>query len=282
MMMSPLSLEEINLMDMSYHWKVSPQRPFSALNMKIALWNIRGACSDKFMRHAWDIIQKHKPSIIIFLETKCDERRGLQVKQRLSFTDYKVMNPRGKRRGIWLLWKPPVDLILFTDNDANYFHGLFRFSPTSPEVLLTGIHAPSTSTPKSRLWRDMQDSLPPPTTPWMIVGDLNEVTSQSEKHDGRKFRQGQCHDFTNFQDNAGMIDLGFQGNPFTWTNGREGAAVIRERLDRAITNTKWLEAFPKTKVMHLTRTYSDHCPILVNLVCDSPSHGNYPFRCKEV
>ncbi|KAL2904687.1 Catalase-peroxidase [Bienertia sinuspersici] len=298
-MMSPLSLEDINLMDMSSHWKawdyiyiplnpsdgvhpqVSPQRPFPTLTMKIALWNIRGASSDEFMPHACDIINKHRPSIFIFLETKCDDKRAFQVKRRLNFTDYKVVNPRGKRGGIWIFWNPPVDLILFSDNDVDYFHGLFRFSPTSPEALVTGMHAPSVSSVRHRLWRDMQANLPPPTTPWMVLDDLNEVTCTNEKLGGNQFKHGQCQDFNNFEDNAGMIDLGFQGNPFTWTNGREGAAVIRERLDRAIANTKWLEAFPKTKVMHLTRTYSDHYPILVNLDSDNIKHGNYPFRCKE-
>ncbi|KAL2906857.1 hypothetical protein RDABS01_005567 [Bienertia sinuspersici] len=282
-MMSPLSLEDINLMDMSSHWKawdyiyiplnpsdgvhpqVSPQRPFPTINMKIALWNIRGqAVMNSCHMH-----------------TKCDDKRAFHVKRRLNFTDYKVVNPRGKRGGIWLFWNPPVDLILFSDNDVDYFHGLFRFSPTSPEALVTGMHAPSVSSVRHRLWRDIQANLPPPTTPWMVLGDLNEVTCTNEKTGGNQFKHGQCKDFNNFQDNAGMIDLGFQGNPFTWTNGREGAAVIRERLDRAIANTKWLEAFPKTKVMHLTRTYSDHCPILVNLDSDNMKHGNYPFRCKE-
>ena len=32
---------------------------------------------------------------------------------------------------------------------------------------------------------------------------------------------------------CGLMDLGFQGNIFMWSNGREGEGFVQERLDRA-------------------------------------------------
>ena len=37
---------------------------------------------------------------------------------------------------------------------------------------------------------------------------------------------------------CGLIDLGFDGNGFTWRNGRVGDAYVQERLDRACTTTE--------------------------------------------
>lgn len=57
-------------------------------------------------------------------------------------------------------------------------------------------------------------------------------------------------------DAACLVDLGFDGNPFTWTNIREGAALIRERLDRALAKHTWISKFQGTEVSHLPRSYS--------------------------
>lgn len=34
----------------------------------------------------------------------------------------------------------------------------------------------------------------------------------------------------------GLMDLGFEGHPFTWNNKRGGLENIQERLDRGIAN----------------------------------------------
>ena len=116
----------------------------------------------------------------------------------------------------------------------------------------------------------------------MVLGDINEITSQAEKVGGRPFRYSQCSDLENFVDAASLVDIGFHGNPFTWSNARESLALIRERLDRALINPTWLSSFRSSKVIHLPKTHSDHCPILVST--DDSMHGtssNFPFRCKE-
>lgn len=57
-----------------------------------------------------------------------------------------------------------------------------------------------------------------------------------------------------------MIDLGFVGSCYTWTNTR-----IKERLDRGFCNYRWRTTFPDTFIRHPTRTRFDHCPILLQL-----------------
>lgn len=128
----------------------------------------------------------------------------------------------------------------------------------------------------------MQNNLPPNDTPWLVLGDFNEITSQVDKIGGLPFRDSQCKDLDNFIDAPSLMDVGFHGNPFTWSNVREGLALICERLDRALLNCTWLDSFPSIKVIHLPKTHSDHCPILVTT--DDSMHGNssiFPFRCKK-
>ena len=250
------------------------------LNMKIIAWNVRGASNNAFVPHAWDVVRIHKPSILIIFETKAEECRARQVTRLLGFDDFKAMPPHGLKGGIWLMWKRSIELVSWSEVSPYYFHSLFKFSPNKPEVIITGIHAPSTGKERQQIWRNMEQNLPPDQAPWMVVGDMNEVRSQGEKSGGRAFRPSQCRDLNSFMDAACLVDLGFDGNPFTWTNAREGTALIRERLDRVLANNTWILEFPGTEVSHLPRSYSDHCPLLVNLNI-SNSFKNYPFRCKE-
>lgn len=93
------------------------------------------------------------------------------------------------------------------------FHGLFHFSNCKNEVLLTGMHAPSNGMQRRSFWQEIKEDIPPASTPWLVIGDLNEVVSPSEKKGGRPFNASQALHLNQFIDKAGLIDLGFNGNP---------------------------------------------------------------------
>ncbi|GAV62395.1 hypothetical protein CFOL_v3_05919 [Cephalotus follicularis] len=73
------------------------------------------------------------------------------------------------------------------------------------------------------------------------------------------------NDFRNALDICRLWDLGFQGAPFMWSNGRVGDECIQSGLDRCLGTTKWMALFPKAMVMHEVCGVSDHCPVLLFL-----------------
>ena len=75
-----------------------------------------------------------------------------------------------------------------------------------------------------------------------------------------------------------MIDLGFAGPRFTWTNKRPISDLILERIDKCFANTKWRIMYLEANVTHLPRIFSDHCPVLVDLFRPPPNASNRPFR----
>lgn len=99
--------------------------------------------------------------------------------------------------------------------------------------------------------------------PWLIVGDFNQVTIQSEKHGGTPLVSARLRQFLDTIHSCAWIDLGFSGNAFTWSNMRKGRFQVQERLDRAFGNQLWLDLFPNTRVHHLPRSRSDHHPISI-------------------
>lgn len=141
------------------------------------------------------------------------------------------------------------------------------------------MHAPSTSTRRNQFWDHMRSDLPS-NSPWLVLGDMNEFISQSEKMGGRPVRSSQGRNLINFMDDAGLVDIGYNGCKYTWTNARDGIDLIQERLDRALANSPWMDNFPHTKVHHLPRIHSDHSPILISLH-NSFTTGSFPFRLKK-
>lgn len=99
--------------------------------------------------------------------------------------------------------------------------------------------------------------------PWLIMGDFNDISNTKEKFGGRHPDLNKMALFNDFLNTCNLIDLGFIGPLFTWSNNREHGKTIRTRIDRCHANSSWLNIFPNSIVSHLPRTHSDHCPILL-------------------
>ncbi|XP_073057421.1 uncharacterized protein [Primulina eburnea] len=65
-------------------------------------------------------------------------------------------------------------------------------------------------------------------------------------------------EFNTFIMDSGLIDAGFEGSSFTWTN-----KTIWKRLDRVMVSVDWGDHFSSIRVEHLPRTVYVHCPLLV-------------------
>lgn len=52
---------------------------------------------------------------------------------------------------------------------------------------------------------------------------------------------------------------------FTWCNNQLGLARRQARLDHSLVNTSWLDRFSFYTLNHLSRLFSDHAPLLLNV-----------------
>ncbi|KAK4733752.1 hypothetical protein R3W88_008013 [Solanum pinnatisectum] len=74
---------------------------------------------------------------------------------------------------------------------------------------------------------------------------------------------------------CGLMDLGFSGQKFTWSNKRGIHHRIWKRLDRALVNDNWLGKMPQTNIIHLPSVGSDHCPLLMEMTLKEEDHIRY-------
>ena len=79
-----------------------------------------------------------------------------------------------------------------------------------------------------------------------------------------------------------MMDLGYFGPKFTWSNKRELGNLIQCRLDRCWVNPNWKAYFTEANVTHLAWINSDHCPWLLNLNPNIGPNSCRPFRFQSV
>ena len=78
--------------------------------------------------------------------------------------------------------------------------------------------------------------------PWLIGGDFNIIVNSNEKVGGAPPDTNAMNDFGNCIMDSGLIDIGFEGLPFTWQWRN-----VKQRLDRILVNNAWLEGFKDRK-----------------------------------
>lgn len=98
-----------------------------------------------------------------------------------------------------------------------------------------------------------------------MLGDFNVVLNSGEKFGGNPVNCSHALKLQECLNECGMIDMGFTGPRFTWTNLRGLTKLIQKRLDRGFCNSSWRILCPEAPVQHLVRINSDHCPVLVSL-----------------
>ncbi|XP_060968323.1 uncharacterized protein LOC115710989 [Cannabis sativa] len=95
-------------------------------------------------------------------------------------------------------------------------------------------------------------------SPRFLIGDFNEILSQSDKLGGSLRNESQIEAFRNTLDHCHLQDLPYEGDRFTWVKNRKAVTTIKERLDWVFTNHLWSSIFEVPTVSHLDFFSSDH------------------------
>lgn len=182
--------------------------------------------------------------------------------------------------GIWLLWdmtKIQVDPFVLNDQ---MIMAAISCQGRNP-FLLSIIYASPNPSFRLQLWEYIKTLGTLIDVPWLLLGDFNQVVAACDKRGGRPFRPSKAQPLIDMIQECHLLDLGFQGPQFTWTNGRKGLANIRERIDRAWCNLAWHHHFESAWVRHVVRAHSDHHSILLGGLAVHPPVRFRGFRFLE-
>ncbi|RAL41595.1 hypothetical protein DM860_013129 [Cuscuta australis] len=116
--------------------------------------------------------------------------------------------------------------------------------------------------------------------PWIVGGDFNTVLSFDEHKGNSNPDFNDMDDFRTCIDACGLHSPPFTGGIFTWT-GVISKGKLWRRLDRVLINSNSNMLFSDISISHLSKTSSDHKPIL--LLCKEEGfQGPKPFRFLNV
>ena len=216
--------------------------------------------------------------ILAIFEPRVSSARAEEICKKTRLDKFEKVEAKGFAGGIWLFWDSnlvEIDLLASTD------HVLTCLVKRKDDVnwILSAVYASPCPSAREGLWDYLLNLSKSISLPWLVAGDLNEVTEGSKKIRGKPISLRRCQQFLDCIDKCGLMDLGFSGPSFTWSNMRKGRGVIKERLDRALCNQAWRMHFTEAWVRHLPRTCSDHHPILIHVTAETNLVGtNRPFR----
>ncbi|KAI0524423.1 hypothetical protein KFK09_003792 [Dendrobium nobile] len=136
------------------------------------------------------------------------------------------------------------------------------------------VYAVCTRQGRLPLWDNLKIFAESIDKPWVIGGDFNIIANLSERIGGGLPNAQAMGDFNNMFLDFNLHDIGFSGNAFTWNRG-----TMWKRLDRILFNDERLNKIPLTYIEHLSKTLSDHSPLLLNINLSSGNmHGNFHFQ----
>ncbi|KAM1548604.1 hypothetical protein ACFX1Z_009769 [Malus domestica] len=128
---------------------------------------------------------------------------------------------------------------------------------------LFGIYASTNERKQRGQWMQLSRRLEKDRENCLLVGDFKDILSNEEKKGGNQRKAFSMQDFRDFVAQNELVDLGYEGYPFTWQNNQE-ARPIQLRLDHGLATSGWHELYPDTTIRHIVLEGSDHALLLMS------------------
>jgi Reverse transcriptase (RNA-dependent DNA polymerase)/zinc-binding in reverse transcriptase/Endonuclease/Exonuclease/phosphatase family len=228
--------------------------------MNILAWNCRGGRGPRRKQFLRSLLNATRADIVFVSETKSSRRKSVAFLQTLPLQNFDLVPSNGLSGGLWLIWGSHIQIRVFEKN-KNYFFAWVQ-TRDKPPWLLVCVYGDASYRDNPRIWRDIR-GLTTLNAPLCCIGDFNAIMDIEEKHGGNRRLNQNGVGFRNFLFDAELIDLGFKGPAYTWTNRPHASNAIFVRLDRIVANSAWCNLYPQAYVNHMPRAQSDHCPILL-------------------
>ncbi|KAL4386596.1 hypothetical protein GQ457_09G025710 [Hibiscus cannabinus] len=194
------------------------------------------------------------------------------VRRRCGFPNGIDVSARGRSGGISLGWTNDV-VVSIQSFSVRHIDFVIEDVIGDNRWRCTGFYGAPEERFRAEAWNLLRHLNSVLTLPWLVIGDFNEILYSFEKQGGLVRNERQMEGFRNVLADCALDDLGYTGQWFTWEKGRFASTNIRERLDRGVANEAWQSLFPHFKLEHLIKSFSDHCPLLLNT--DVSTTGNF-------
>ncbi|KAL7170173.1 hypothetical protein ACSBR2_035097 [Camellia fascicularis] len=181
--MNPQKSMKANFQSIRSYLKLNDQEPLPSHtipSMDLLVWNCRGAGNKRFKRNLRELVQIHKPEIIVLLETKVKLTAICMFFNSMGFTTSTHVDPIGWSEGIWIFWKPSVVNVRVIEASSQQIIATISRQDYQ-DWLLSAIYASPIARQRDELWDHLEALAQNIKKPWLVAGDFNDFTSTSEK-----------------------------------------------------------------------------------------------------
>ncbi|XP_057444455.1 uncharacterized protein LOC130736669 [Lotus japonicus] len=191
---------------------------------------------------------------------------------------------RSRAGGLCLLWSDDVTVTV-VNSSVNHILFMLQLPDSNVSMQVLAVYGWPDEGNKWRTWQMIKNFKPDDTTPWLCMGDFNDVLRPTDKQGGQPVNLAHLQVAQEALSECQLMEVAYAGYRFTWSNKRKAPHNIQERLDYALVNERWLDLWPISDVTHLPRHRSDHNLIL--LFCGTrrrsePRGRVHMFRFEEV
>ncbi|CAA0813944.1 Unknown protein, partial [Striga hermonthica] len=228
-----------------------------------AVWNCRGLGGPSTVSQIKEIFRSHHPHFFFLSETRNSSFFVKSVAKKLGFVDrHALVDPVGLSGGLLLLWSPEIVIVQLITNSCFI---AVEFSMANGEVSWAiFVYLSACASTRIDQWKLLEDEKHKWKDKWFIIGDWNDIRSNSKKLGGSLRNGRSLAGFNNFINSMVMEEIKMTGCKFTWCNHRSSEGLIQEKLDRGFGSLDWLQNFPNASTLSVSRSASDHSLLLRN------------------
>lgn len=217
------------------------------------------------MQHLQRLIYSTNAKVIFISETKSSKVTASDLIHHFHVANSHVVPADQASGGLWLMWDEDMDLTI-VQSSINYILAYGVYKNSGPIFNLLCIYGDPSHKATSAMWSEISSFVVHSShRPTFCMGDLNEIMHANEKYGLAPPNQNRINIFKHHVNNLGLMDMGYNGPAYTWSNKQQGKDLVLERLDRCLANVEWCFNYPNTTVYHLPMLYSDHAPIIAIL-----------------
>ncbi|KAK4253026.1 hypothetical protein QN277_010863 [Acacia crassicarpa] len=211
------------------------------------------------------------------METKMKSSRIRRICRQCKFSQELYIEPEGLAGGLALWWQGNISLTILYKS-KNVIHAHVESGSLKVPAIISFVYGPPEERDRRVVWDLLRDLAVNIRGSWLLIGDFNDLLSQSEKEGGNPRSMRKILNFQRLLSDCQVMDLEFKGSSFTWCNKRVGT-TIRERIDRALGNVEFREEFDHALVFHIEPIGSDHHVLLADCCfCEVKSEKSFRFE----
>ncbi|XP_026451638.1 uncharacterized protein LOC113351954 [Papaver somniferum] len=184
--------------------------------MLIFSWNCQGLGNISTVRNLKAFLRACNPQIAFLSETLLNEVKSVKLFSSLNFDNYYCVPAIGRSGGLAILWNDSIRMEIVCP-DKNVIHCRIN-NFLEQEWDLFGVYGPPNHQKRNTFWQNFPQYTSQVQNPWFMVGDLNTISSISDKHGGWQSLNPVNQGFKDFIQDKSLIDMGYIGPAFTWSN----------------------------------------------------------------